>query len=103
MRRDDDPHLGDLTVLLELCEKHTRELLGEQVARLLARWHDHEHSERALVRFIQRCLRGRGRANGRKLHRKGGLSLEEILLVHRPDLFNKEDRKIALETLTTSK
>jgi hypothetical protein len=103
MRHDDGPHLSDLTVLLERCERDTRELLGEAPARRLAQWHRHEHSERELVEFIQRCLRGRGRANGQRLYEEGRLSLEEIVLVHCPGLFEKEDRKVALKTLTASK
>ncbi len=102
MKRDDDPHLSDLTVLLERCEKNTRELLGKPAGRRLAKWRLHEHSERELVEFIKARLRGPRRANGRTLYEARRLSLEEIVLVHRPDLFEKEDRTIALRTLTTS-
>ena len=92
--------MDDLAGLLRRCEEDTRKLLSVKAAARLAQWRTHaEDSEAALIQYVQRLLRGEHRVNGWDLDRQGGLSLEIIVLDHRPDLFTDEDRQVARATL----
>jgi hypothetical protein len=54
------------------------------------------------VEYIQRLLWGEYCANGKKLDQQNGLSLERIVLDHRPDLFSEADHQQAKRTLGTT-
>lgn len=92
------PDAARLVELLIRCEQDTRRLLGPKVADLLANWRKYYGDPQALVRYIQRLIRGAKRDNGRRLDRLGGLSLERIV-IENPDLFTAQDVRIARETL----
>jgi hypothetical protein len=91
---------GSHADLIQRCEGDTLNLLDRRAAARLGRWRDHAAvSEAALIEYIKRLLRGDHRGNGWALDRKGGLSLERIVLDHRSDLFVKEDLREARRTL----
>ena len=72
-------------ILLQRCEDDTRRLLGHLAAERLGNWRKHTSSETNLVEYVQQLLWGEHCANGRKLDRRGGLSVERIVLDHVPD------------------
>jgi hypothetical protein len=87
-----------LVELIQQCEDDTRRLLGQLAAERLGNWHRYAASETALVEYIERLLWGEHCANGKKLDQQSGLSLERIVLDHRPDLFSEPDREQARRT-----
>jgi hypothetical protein len=89
----------DLLRLLTRCEEDTARLLGQGAANRLANWRQYADNQAELVAFIQRVLRGDSRSNGWKLDKKGGLSLERIVVEHCPELFTQDDIREAKETL----
>lgn len=91
--------MPELVVLLQRCEADTRRLLGHLAAQKLGNWRNHTSSQTALTEYIQQLLWGEHCANGRKLDRQGGLSLERIVLDHLPNLFVEPDREQARRTL----
>ena len=91
--------MANLVALLQRCEDDTRRLLGPLAAQRLGDWRKYASSETALVEYMQRLLWGEHSANGRKLDRQGGLSLERIVVDHVPNLFAVADRKQAERTL----
>jgi hypothetical protein len=68
-------------------------LLGHLAAERLGNWRRYATDERKLIGYIQRLLRGEHCQNGKKLDQQNALSLERIVLDHRPDLFCAEDRQ----------
>lgn len=91
--------MNSLPELLGVCENDTRAFVSQKAAKQLANWRNY-HNEADLVAFIQRCIRpSDNRANGFLIHTNGGLSLESIVVTHRPDLFSPEDKQIASQTL----
>lgn len=93
---------SDLKTLVQQCEDDTRRLLGYGAAQRLGNWRRHATTDDELVAYIQRLLRGPHRDNGWELKRLGGLSLEGIVIDHRPDLFTEDDRNEARRTLGLS-
>jgi hypothetical protein len=93
--------MEDLVGLLQQCEADTHRLLGHLAAERLGNWCRHAASEQKLVEYVQRLLWGEHCANGKKLDRRNGLSLERIVIDHRPDLFVEADRQQARRTLGT--
>jgi len=91
--------MPDLVILLQRCEEDTRQLLGPLAARRLGNWRTHAASMPALVEYVQRLLWGEHCANGKRLDRQGGLSLERIVLDHLPNLFTEHDHEQARRTL----
>jgi hypothetical protein len=89
----------DLSRLLTCCEEDTARLLGQGAANRLANWRQYAGDQGELVAFIQRVLRGDSRSNGWELDKKGGLSLERIVIEHCPELFTQDDIHEAEETL----
>ena len=91
--------MEDLVDLMQRCEDDTRRILGRGVAGRLGKWRRYASSEQELVEYIRRLLTGEHRENGWDLDRHGGLSLERIVVDHRPDLFNENDHQEARRTL----
>ena len=89
----------DLESLLEQCERDTARLLNQGAANRLAAWHHYRNDQPELVAFIQRVIRGEHRTNGWELDRKGGLSLERIVVEKCPNLFTQDDIHEAKATL----
>lgn len=89
----------DLAALLQTCEGDTRRLLGHLAAERLGHWRRYAGSEKAMAEYIQRLVWGDHCENGKKLDQQGGLSLERIVLDHRPDLFTEADFQQAKRTL----
>jgi hypothetical protein len=94
-----DRETRTLEQLLQECERDTARIIGQGAANRLATWRRYSGDEEALVRFVQRVLRGESRGNGWELDQRGGLSLERIVLDWLPDLFTEEDREEAKQTL----
>jgi hypothetical protein len=90
--------MRSLRSLLEQCEMDTRNLLSAAAASRLGNWRLHAKSDDELVRYIRERLKRTGE-NGWKLKRLNGLSLEEIVIEHRPDLFTEDDRWKAKQNL----
>ena len=88
-----------LRSLLECCEKDTARLLGQGAANRLANWRQCTDNQAELVAFVQRVLRGDSRSNGWELDKKGGLSLERIVIEHCSGLFTQDDIHEAKATL----
>ena len=89
-----------LVELMTQCEFDTRAVCGARPANRLHAWRNHQHNEVELITFIRRCIRNpQGQANGFRLCEAGRLSLEEIVLRQRPELFSEEDRQVAIATL----
>ena len=84
---------------MQQCQDDTLEIIGPAAAARLAHWQEHRGDEGRLVRFIQERLRKESRENGHKLELSGRLSLERIVVYHRPDLFTEEDIVWATATL----
>jgi hypothetical protein len=91
--------MQDLVTLLQRCEEDTRRLLGSLAAQRLGNWRKHVSSQTALVEYVQRLLWGEHCANGKKLDKWGGLSLERIVFDCLPNLFAESDRGQAKRTL----
>lgn len=91
--------LKDLIRLIQQCEHDTRRLLGSGAAQRLGKWKYHTQSLRSLVEYIEQLLWGEHCQNGKRLDQQGGLSLERIVLDHRPELFSEADLQQAKRTL----
>jgi len=89
----------DLAAELRRCEADTARLLNEGAAVRLANWRRYENDPAELVAFVKRVLRGPRRQNGWELDRKGGRSLERIVIDCGCPPFDKDDVLIAKETL----
>jgi hypothetical protein len=89
----------DLLNLIQTCEDDTRRLLGPLAAQRLGNWRRHIQSERSLIEYIEQLLWGEHCQNGRWLDQQSGLSLERIVLDHKPELFSESDRQQARRTL----
>ena len=89
----------DLASELRQCEGDTARLLNEAAARRLANWQRYEGDHDELVAFIKRVLRGPRNSNGWELHRKGGRSLERIVIDCGTPPFDADDIQLARETL----
>jgi hypothetical protein len=87
-----------LRTALEECEDDTRRLIGVGAAYRLAAWRK-QRSESDLIKYVRKLIRGKSGSNGHEIHRKGGLSLERIVLEKCPELFNDDDKAIAGATL----
>jgi hypothetical protein len=88
---------------LRICEADTARLLNPGAAVRLAGWRRYEDDPVELVAFVQRVLRGPHRANGWELHRKGGRSLEQIVIDFGSPPFTQDDIRTAKETLGSKK
>jgi hypothetical protein len=93
------PQMQDLVLLLQQCEDDTRRLLSPLAAQRLGNWRKYADSQVSLIEFVQRLLWGEHCANGRKLDKEGGLSLERIVLDRLPGLFSEADHEQARRTL----
>jgi hypothetical protein len=91
--------MEDLIRLIQKCEDDTRRLLGHLAAERLGNWRRHTQSRETLVKYIEQLLWGEHCQNGKRLDQQGGLSLERIVLEHRPELFSEPDREQASRTL----
>ncbi len=91
--------MNDLIRLIQQCEHDTRRLLGYGAAGRLGNWRHHTQSLRSLVEYVEQLLWGEHCQNGRWLDQQGGVSLERIVLDHRPELFSEADRQQARRTL----
>ena len=91
--------MEDLIQLIQTCEEDTRRLLGHLAAQRLGNWRRHIQSERSLVEYVEKLLCGDHCQNGKRLDQQGGLSLERIVLDHKPELFSEPDRQQAKRTL----
>jgi hypothetical protein len=91
-----------MDLLLQKCEDDTRKLLGNGAANRLGNWRQHAEAKTELIGYIKKLLRGNHRANGFELDRKGGLSLERIVLDQCPEFFDSSDREEAKRTLDIS-
>jgi hypothetical protein len=89
----------DLAAELQRCETDTAMLIGQGAATRLANWHRYESRPNKLIGFVQRVIRGPGQDNGRKLHKKGGRSLEQIVIDCGSPPFTEDDIRIARRTL----
>jgi hypothetical protein len=89
----------NLIAELTRCESDTARLLSKGAASRLANWRRYEHDESELVAFIRRVMRGKQHANGWELERKGGRSLERIVIDCGTPPFTDEDIRLAKETL----
>lgn len=91
--------MSNLIAELTRCESDTALLLNKGAASRLANWRRYEHNENELVAFIQRVIRGEQRIHGWELERKGGRSLERIVIDCGSPPFTEEDIQIAKGTL----
>lgn len=88
-----------LRKLLLTCEEDTKRFVGQGAANRLAAWRRYS-SEADVINFIRRIIRGRdNQANGFLIHSRQGMSLEAIVSIDRPELFDPEDIAIARQTL----
>jgi hypothetical protein len=97
-----DRETRTLEQLLQECERDTARIIGQGAANRLATWRRYSGDEEALVRFVQRVLRGESRGNGWELDQRGGVSLERIVLDWLPDMFTEDDKEEARQTLGVS-
>ena len=72
--------MSDLPALLARCEADTARLLSQGAANRLAIWRQYMDNPAELIAFVQRVIRGEHRTNGWELERRGGLSLERIVI-----------------------
>jgi hypothetical protein len=91
--------MEELIKLIQTCEDDTRRLLGHLAAERLGNWQRHTRSERSLIEYVEQLLWGEHCQNGKRLDQQGGLSLERIVLDHRPESFSESDRQQARRTL----
>lgn len=89
----------DLINLVQTCEDDTRRLLGDLAAQRLGNWRRHIESERSLIEYIEQLLWVSTVRNGKRLDQQDGLSLQRIVLDHKPELFTESDRQQAKRTL----
>jgi hypothetical protein len=91
--------MEDLIKCIQQCEDDTRRLLGHLAAERLGNWRRHTQSPKSLVEYVEQLLWGEHCQNGKRLDQQGGLSLERIVLDHRPEMFSEADREQAKRTL----
>ena len=91
--------LQELINLIQMCEHDTDRILGHLAAQRLGNWRRHIQSERSLIEYIEQLLWGEHCQNGKRLDEQGGLSLERIVLDHKPELFTESDHQQARRTL----
>jgi hypothetical protein len=89
----------DLVHELQRCEADTAQLINEGAAQRLANWQRYMNEPEAMIAFVQRVLRGPNRSNGWELYRKGGRSLEQIVIDCGCPPFTEEDIRLAKEAL----
>jgi hypothetical protein len=89
----------DLIQLLEQCQQDTQELLGDSAAGRLAYWHNYRNDRDRLIKFIQDRIHGDTWENGAKLHIRGKLSLERIVVQCAAEIFEARDIERAKATL----
>ena len=89
----------DLIELMEQCQRDTREVLGEGAAGRLAYWLEYRNDRDRLVKFIQDRIHGDTWENGAKLHQRGKVSLERIVVDCGIESFQTSDIQRAQETL----
>lgn len=89
----------DLVSELTRCESDTAHLLSRGAAARLSNWRRYEHNESELIAFVQRVLRGEQRRHGWELEKKGGRSLERIVIDCGAPAFTEDDDQIAKQTL----
>ena len=91
--------MPDLVILMEQCQRDTQEVLGDGAAGRLAYWLDHRNDRGRLVKFIQDRIHGDTWENGARLHQRGKMSLERIVVDCGTALFETKDIERAQETL----
>jgi hypothetical protein len=85
--------------LLLICEDDTKRLVSQGAANRLGAWRRYG-TDADLISFIQRIIRDRdNQTNGFLIHSQRGVSLEAIVAIYRPELFDPEDIAIAQQTL----
>jgi hypothetical protein len=89
----------DLVTELRRCEADTQRLLNKGAAHRLANWQAYKDDPAELIAFVQRVIRGPKRSNGWDLDRKGGRSLERIVIECGCPPFTEEDIRVARQTL----
>ena len=89
----------DLIRLLEQCQADTHEVLGPGAAGRLAYWQQYANDRERLISFIRERIRRKGQ-NKAKLHRRGKLSLEQIVIQCGPEVFDESDIELAKATLS---
>jgi hypothetical protein len=89
----------ELIRLLEQCQADTQEVLGPGAAGRLAHWQQYTNDRERLIRFIKKRIRGTWR-NGAELHRRGRLSLEQIVIQCGSEVFDDSDIERANATLS---
>ena len=96
--------MTELDGLVTRCVEDTAEHLHRGAANRLRVALPVGMSDDAIVSAIQRIIRkAETQSNGWEIDRKGGLSLEKIVLDECPDLFTNEDKEIARTTLGRKK
>ncbi len=85
---------------LTQCESDTAIHVGEGQAEALSNWRNYSTLD-DLVNFIWKCLTSEnGPSHGRKIYRRGGLSLEQIVLSPEfNETFPEEYKQVAKWTL----
>lgn len=79
-----------LNTLLARCQEDTRKYCGVAAANLLGRWSNYTTPEQWITFIVELIWSdGNGPINGLKIHRNSGISLESIVIYHRPDLFDE--------------
>lgn len=83
-----------ISAQLKQCHVDTKAVLGKQTAAFLANHGIERTTETARIAFIKTAVRNGNPQMARKLHERGCLSLEQIVLDH-PDCFSADDVEIA--------
>ncbi len=88
-----------LRQLLSICEEDTKRFVSQGAANRLGAWRRYV-TDADLINFIRRIIRHRdNQANGFLIHSRHGVSLEAIIAIYCPELFDPEDIAIAQQTL----
>ena len=89
-----------LLKLLAQCHEDTYNLLSHGAANSLYHYQSRKNSASiaTLEKFIFNCMINKPE-NGKKLTKKGGLSLEKIVLEKMPEVFSDKTKKLAREIL----
>jgi hypothetical protein len=87
------------------CILDTNKYCGEKTAKILWDKLNEIKNEKQLIDYIHGCINkvGPPQANGKKISDNGGTSLEKIVLEDTQNLFTKDDKKTAQNTLIVSK
>jgi|SRR5690349_4094825 hypothetical protein len=91
--------MPDLLELMEQCQRDTQEVLGDGAAGRLAYWLDYRNDRERLVKFIQDRIHSDTWENGARLHRRGKMSLERIVVECGTVVFDSKDIERAQDTL----